>query len=79
MRDRFEIVHRKGDGSHDVLMRSVPKKWNHRWEATQQLAKVVLRGRLRKTLMAFEKYGLTYAYESIEHPEDGIVGIREKM
>lgn len=78
MRDRFEIVHMRDDSSYDVLMRYAPKKSHHRWEATEQIAKVVLRGTLRRTLKAFDTHGLRYAYESIEHPEDGYVGIREK-
>lgn len=78
MRDRFEIVHLKSDGTFVVLARSAPKKSHHRWEVTHQLAGVVLRGTLQKTLTAGKRCGLLYAYESLEHPEDGTVGIREK-
>lgn len=78
MRDRFEIVHMRDDGSYDVLTRFAPKKSHHRWEATEQLARFIFGGRVARALEAAEDYGLTYAYASVEDPSAGYVGIKEK-
>ena len=78
MRDRFEIVHMLDGGSYQTLVRSIPKKRRDRWIETERFARLCLRGRIVKDLQAVDDYGLTYAYGSVDHPEDGYVGIREK-
>ena len=75
MRDRFEIVHLRPGGRVEVLQSHIPRDRRDRWTRTQELARLVLRAPIEKALIAD---GLTYAYRSIDFPQDGFVGIREK-
>lgn len=78
MRDRFKIVHMLDDGSYETLARSIPKKRRDRFDQCEQFARMILRGRIVKSWMEGEEYGLTYAYASADYPEDGLIGIMEK-
>jgi hypothetical protein len=78
MRDRFQIVHMRDDGSYDVLARSIPRDRKDRFTQCEQFALMLLRGRIVKAWPEGKPYNLTYPYISVDHPEDGIVGILEK-
>ena len=78
MRDRFQIVRMRDDGSYDILARMIPRDRRDRFTQCEQFADLLLRGKVVKAWREGMEYGLTYSYMSADYPEDGIVGIMEK-
>jgi hypothetical protein len=73
MKPPGEVIHRKPVGQDVVLARTIPKKLRDRWNLTEQFSRMVLRGKVQKTLGV---EGLRHAFVSLDYPEDGCVGIK---
>lgn len=76
MRDQYEIVYVDARGAEQVLSRIVPNGYAARWKVVKKHAARVLKHPVDGTLT--NPRGMTFVVASVNDPDDGYVGIRER-
>ncbi len=77
MRDRFEIVYVDARGEEQILSRAVPNGYSARWQLVKRHAARLLPPPVREARE--NPRGLTFVVASTIAPDDGFVGVRERI